>query len=70
MIKVGEVEEKISMDQGWAGFAITHEIKIGYFLTFKALKNDAYKVTIFDYSMTEIVKKCPEHDHALAMIEE
>jgi hypothetical protein len=34
-----------------AGFAIAHEIKIGYFMPFKALKNDAYKVTIFDYSM-------------------
>jgi hypothetical protein len=39
-------------------------------LTFKVLKNDAYKVTIFDYSMTEIVKKCLEHDPALAMMEE
>jgi hypothetical protein len=33
-------------------------------LIFKVLKNDAYKVTIIDYSMTEIVKKCPEHDPA------
>jgi hypothetical protein len=48
-------------------------IKVGrvlLFLTFKVLKKDVYKVTIFDYSMTEIVKKCPEHDPALAMIEE
>jgi hypothetical protein len=30
MIKVREVDGKICMDQGWAGFAITHEeIKIG-----------------------------------------
>jgi hypothetical protein len=70
MIKVREVDEKISMDQGSAGFAIAHEIMIGYFMTFKALKDDAYKVTIFDYSMIEIVKKCPQHDPALAMMEE
>jgi hypothetical protein len=47
------------MDQGWTGFSIAHQIKIGYFMTFKALKNDVYKATIFDYSMIEIVKKCP-----------
>jgi hypothetical protein len=43
-----EAEENISMDQGWAGFAIAHEIKIDYFSTFKVLKNDAYKVTMDD----------------------
>jgi hypothetical protein len=63
------VEGKNSMDPGWAGFAIDHEMKIDYFLTFKALKNDSYKVTIFDHSMNEIVKKCLEHDPALAMID-
>jgi hypothetical protein len=70
MIKVREVGGKISMDEGWAGFAIVHEIKIGYSLTFKVLKKDVYKVTIFDYSMTEIVKKYTQHDPALAMMEE
>ncbi|KAK1663086.1 hypothetical protein QYE76_051245 [Lolium multiflorum] len=69
MIKVREFDRNISMDQGWASFSITHEIKIGYLLTFKALKKDAYKVIIFDYSMTEIVKKCSEHDLALAKME-
>jgi hypothetical protein len=37
---------------------------------FKALRGDAYKVTIFGYSMTEIVKKWPQHDPTLAMMEE
>jgi hypothetical protein len=36
-------------------FAIAHDIKIGYF---KALKGNVYKVMIFDYNMTEVVKKC------------
>jgi hypothetical protein len=62
MVKVREVDGKISMDQGWAGFAIAQKIKIGYFMTFKVLKDDAYKVAIFDYSVIEIVKKCPQHD--------
>jgi hypothetical protein len=61
---------RISMDQSLAGFAIANKIKIGYFLTFKTLKSNVYKVTIFDYPMTEIVKKCPHHDPALAVMEE
>jgi hypothetical protein len=44
------------------GFRNRSKIKIGYFMTFKVLKDDAYKVAIFDYSMIEIVKKCPQHD--------
>jgi hypothetical protein len=39
-------------------------------MTFKVLKGYVYKVTIFDYSMTKVVKKCPEHDPTLAMIDE
>jgi hypothetical protein len=53
-----------------AGFAIANNIKIGYFLTFKIFKSNVYKVTIFDYPMTKIVKKCPQHDPALAVMEE
>jgi hypothetical protein len=54
MVKLREVEGKIFMDQGWAGFSIAHEIKIGYFMTFKVLKSNTYRVTTFDYSMTKI----------------
>jgi hypothetical protein len=70
MVKLREVNGKISMYQGSAGFAIDRENKIGYFMTFKELKSDAYKVTIFDSSMAEIVKKYTQHDPALAMMEE
>jgi hypothetical protein len=31
-------------------------------------KGDVYKVTVFDNNMVEVVKKCPQHDLALAMI--
>jgi hypothetical protein len=27
-------------------------------------------LTVFNYSMTKVVKKCPEHDPTLAMIDE
>jgi hypothetical protein len=70
MVRLKDVNGRVAMDQGWPGFAIAHEIKIGYFLTFKVLRGNIYKVTIFDYSMTEVVKKCPQHDPALAMIDE
>jgi hypothetical protein len=44
--------------KGWPGFAIGHKINIGYFLTFKVLRGDVYRV-----------RKCPEHDLALSMID-
>ena len=69
-VKLKDVPGRVSLDQGWPGFAIAHQIKIGYFLTFKVLRGDIYKVTIFDYYMTEVVTRCPEHDPALAMIDE
>jgi hypothetical protein len=31
---------------------ITHQVKINYFMTFKILRGDVFKVTIFDYTMT------------------
>jgi hypothetical protein len=46
-------------------FAIAHQIKIGYFLTSKTLKGNVYKVTLFDYSMNEVVKNCPQRIQTL-----
>jgi hypothetical protein len=57
MVKLRYFEGRISMDQGWTGFAIAHDIKNWYLLTLKMLKSDVYKVTIFNYSMSEIIKK-------------
>jgi hypothetical protein len=58
-----------AMNQGWPGFVIGHQIKICYFLTFKVLRGDVYRVTFLDYSMIEVVKKCLENDPALDMID-
>ena len=69
MVKLQDVSGRICLDQGWSGFAIAHQVKIGYFLTYKMLKGDMFKVTIFDYTMTEVMKKCLQHDPALAMID-
>jgi hypothetical protein len=48
MVKLKEVKDTVFLDQGWPGFAIAHEIKIGYFMIFKVIKGDVLKVTIFD----------------------
>jgi hypothetical protein len=39
-------------------------------MAFKALKGDVYKVTIFDYNITELVKKWPQHELVIAIINE
>jgi hypothetical protein len=43
---------------------------IGCFLTFKVLRGDIFKITIFDYTMTEVFQRCPQHHPTLAMIDE
>jgi hypothetical protein len=43
---------------------------IGYFLTFKMLMGDVFKITIFDYTMTEVFQRCSQHHPTLAMIDE
>jgi hypothetical protein len=58
MVRLKHVNIKAAMDQGWPCFAIANQTKISYFLTFNFLKENIYKVTIFNYSMTEVVKKC------------
>jgi hypothetical protein len=39
-------------------------------MTFKVLRGDVFKVTIFYYTMTEVVQRCPQHHTTLAMIDE
>jgi hypothetical protein len=49
MVKLRDVKGTVCLDQGWPGFAIAHQVKIGYFMTFKMIRGDVFKVTIFDY---------------------
>jgi hypothetical protein len=39
-------------------------------MIFKVFRGDIFKVTIFDYNMMKVVMRCPQHDPALAMIDE
>jgi hypothetical protein len=70
MVKLKDVNDTIAMDQVWHAFSVAHDIKINYFITLKVLKGGVFKTTIFDYIMTELVKRCPQHSLALTMIDE
>jgi hypothetical protein len=39
-------------------------------MTFMVMRGDVFKVTIFDYSMTEVVQRCPQHHPTLPMIDD
>jgi hypothetical protein len=56
------------IDRGWAAFAITHQLKIGQFLTFKKASSFAYNVVIFDHTCTEVMTRCPDHGDATRCI--
>jgi hypothetical protein len=39
-------------------------------MAFKTLKDDVYKVTIFDYNMTEVAKNWAQQEPSISMIGE
>ncbi|KAK1627050.1 hypothetical protein QYE76_001365 [Lolium multiflorum] len=47
--------------QGWAGFAITHQLRVGQFLTFKKVPSFEYSVVIFDHTCVEVITRCSYH---------
>jgi hypothetical protein len=52
------------IDQGWAGFAVAHQLQVGQFLIFKKVSSFEYSVVIFDYTCTKVVTKCHCHGDA------
>ena len=62
--------EKAFIDQGWAAFAIAHQLKIGQFLTFKKESAGVYRVVIFDHTCTEVMTRCPDHGDATRCVVE
>ena len=55
-INVRDINGRACLDQGWPAFAIAHNLKIGYFLTFKKLTAKVYKVVIFDYYCSGVMR--------------
>jgi hypothetical protein len=70
MVKLRHGKCTVCMDRGWHGFAIAHQVKISYFMTFEVTRGDVFKVTIFDYTMTAEVQRCQQHHPTLALIDE
>ncbi|KAK1609397.1 hypothetical protein QYE76_033070 [Lolium multiflorum] len=52
------------IDQGWAGFAIAHQLQVCQFLIFKKVSSFEYSVLIFDYTCTEVMTRCRYHGDA------
>ena len=61
------ISGRVTLDQGWATFAVVHQIKVGYMVTFKLLTPDTLKVIIFNHDGIEVVTKCGRHDDAFAV---
>lgn len=61
-VKLRDDNERLAIDLGWVGFTIAHKLQIGYFLTFKVLTGDSFKVIVLDLSGTEVVVRCGQHD--------
>ncbi|KAK1695316.1 hypothetical protein QYE76_012013 [Lolium multiflorum] len=52
------------IDQGWAGFAVAHQLKVGKSLIFKKVSSFEYSVVIFDQTCTEVMSRCLYHGDA------
>ncbi|XBH68727.1 hypothetical protein VPH35_096801 [Triticum aestivum] len=63
-VTVKLMHSRVNLNQGWATFAVVHQIKIGYMVTFKLLTPDTLKVIIFNNDNIEVVTKCGRHGAA------
>ncbi|KAE8787003.1 U-box domain-containing protein 4 [Hordeum vulgare] len=66
-VTVMVVDGRVTLDQGWATFAVVHQVRIVYMLTFKLLTPNTMKVIVFNDDDVEVVTKCKKHDEAFAM---
>jgi hypothetical protein len=67
MVKVKDVNGTTYLDQGLARFSIAYNIKDRLL---QGIRGNIFNVTIFDYNMIEVVKRCPQDDPALVWIDE
>ncbi|XP_071680447.1 B3 domain-containing protein At1g49475-like [Lolium perenne] len=45
------------IDQGWAGFAVAHQVQVDQFLIFKKVSSFEYSVVIFDHTCTKVMTR-------------
>ena len=60
-IQLNKFNGRACLDQGWAPFASSHNIGLGYNLLFEKLGPMEFRVIIFDNTGCEIVRECPPH---------
>jgi hypothetical protein len=48
--------------------SISHDLKVGYMLTFDKLSTNEYYVTILDYTCCEVVTKCHVHNEKFTRV--
>ncbi|VAH94751.1 unnamed protein product [Triticum turgidum subsp. durum] len=49
------LNDRVTLEQGWATFAAIHQMKIGFMVTFKLLTPDMLKVIVFNDNVIEVV---------------
>lgn len=65
-VTVRVINDRVTLDKGWASFVTVHQIMIGYMLRFKLLTPDTMKVIAFNDEAMEVVTKRKEHDNTFA----
>jgi hypothetical protein len=48
----------------------THDLRAGYFLTFRKEAPRIYQVVIFDYTCTKVMTRCPDHGDTTRLVVE
>ncbi|KAE8805423.1 Pentatricopeptide repeat-containing protein [Hordeum vulgare] len=58
---------EVTVNQGWVSFAVVHQIKIAFMVTFKLSTPDMLKVIVLNDYGIEVVTICRRHDDAFAV---
>ncbi|KAE8816845.1 Speckle-type POZ protein [Hordeum vulgare] len=66
-VTVRLLNDRVTLDQGWATLSVVHEIKIDYMSTFKFVTPDTLKFTVFNDDDIEVVTECKRHDDTFIM---
>ncbi|KAE8770409.1 Speckle-type POZ protein [Hordeum vulgare] len=56
------LNDRVTLDQGWATFTAVHQIKIGFMMIFKLLTPNMLKAIIFNDDGILEVTRCGRHD--------
>ncbi|KAE8776074.1 Speckle-type POZ protein [Hordeum vulgare] len=66
-VTVRVLNDRVTLDQGWATFVAVHQSKVGFMVTFKLLTPDMLKVIAFNDNDIEVVTRRGRHDNAFVV---